>query len=170
MRTKQQVHCLTGHTNTAACVVSRPVDPQVISGSHDFTVRLWDLVAGKSMATLTNHKKSVRAMALHPTESTFMTGAADNIKQWYLPDGKFIQNLSGHNAVINGVAVNSDDVAVSGGDLLHLLNSSSVCYPPSRSFFFPSFFFFFSPSFFLFPLLYVWLPGSPAASVRWIFL
>lgn len=31
------------------------------------------------------------------------------------PDGNFIQNLSGHNAIINTLAVNSDGVLVSGG-------------------------------------------------------
>ena len=41
---------------------------QVITGSHDSTIRLWDLAAGKTMSVLTNHKKSVRALALHPTE------------------------------------------------------------------------------------------------------
>jgi len=29
----------------------------VISGSADKTIRIWDLAAGKSMKTLTNHKK-----------------------------------------------------------------------------------------------------------------
>jgi len=116
MRTKSQVHCLTGHTNTTACVLARGADPQVISGSHDSTIRLWDLTAGKTLATLTNHKKSVRAMVLHPTENTFISGAPDNIKEWYCNDGKFIQNLSGHNAVINALAINQNGVLVSGAD------------------------------------------------------
>jgi WD40 repeat protein len=34
----------------------------------------------------------------------------------YFPDGKFIQNLSGHNAVINSVAINPDGVLASGAD------------------------------------------------------
>ena len=41
---------------------------QVLTGSHDCTIRLWDLAAGKTKAVLTNHKKSVRALAMHPTE------------------------------------------------------------------------------------------------------
>lgn len=46
---------------------------------------------------------------------TFASGSADNIKQWMFPDGNFIQNLSGHNAIINTLAVNSNGVLVSGG-------------------------------------------------------
>lgn len=37
-----------------------------MTGSHDCTIRLWDLAAGKTRATLTNHKKSVRSLVLHP--------------------------------------------------------------------------------------------------------
>ncbi|XP_016145067.1 pleiotropic regulator 1-like [Sinocyclocheilus grahami] len=47
---------------------------------------------------------------------TFASGSPDNIKQWKCPDGNFIQNLSGHNAIINTLAVNSDGVLVSGAD------------------------------------------------------
>lgn len=46
----------------------------------------------------------------------FASGSPDNIKQWKCPDGKFIQNLSGHNAIINCMAVNAESVLVSGGD------------------------------------------------------
>lgn len=46
---------------------------------------------------------------------TFASGSPDNIKQWKFPDGGFIQNLSGHNAIINTLAVNADGVLVSGG-------------------------------------------------------
>lgn len=45
---------------------------QVISGSHDCTVRLWDLAAGRTKATLTNHKKSVRAVVLNPAQLVFL--------------------------------------------------------------------------------------------------
>ncbi|KRY93799.1 Pleiotropic regulator 1 [Trichinella pseudospiralis] len=116
MRTKAQVHCLTGHTNTVACVVCQSAEPQVITGSHDSTIRLWDLAGGRSMCTLTNHKKSVRALALHPRLYMFASASPDNIKQWKCPKGEFIQNLSGHNAIVNALAVNEDSVLVSGGD------------------------------------------------------
>lgn len=46
----------------------------------------------------------------------FASGSPDNIKQWKCPEGKFIQNLSGHNAIINCLAANPEGVLVSGGD------------------------------------------------------
>lgn len=81
------------------------------------------LFTGKTMATLTHHKKSVRAMALHPKEcvsqilwinvsfnghwyiklyllvvfsfarQTFASASADNIKKFNLPKGEFLHNM-----------------------------------------------------------------------------
>eukprot|EP00003_Mantamonas_plastica_P026747 TRINITY_DN5578_c0_g1_i1.p2 TRINITY_DN5578_c0_g1~~TRINITY_DN5578_c0_g1_i1.p2 ORF type:complete len:161 (-),score=60.61 TRINITY_DN5578_c0_g1_i1:504-986(-) len=82
----------------------------------DKTIRCWDLVSGKASSVLTHHKKSVRALAIHPTDYTFSSAAADNIKQWKCPKGRFIQNLSGHNSILNALAVNNENVLVSGGD------------------------------------------------------
>ncbi|GMT09304.1 hypothetical protein PFISCL1PPCAC_601, partial [Pristionchus fissidentatus] len=116
MRTKAQIHCLGGHTNTVADVICQAADPQVITASHDSTIRLWDLAAGRSMCSLTHHKKSVRALALHPSLYMFASASPDNIKQWKCPNGEFMQNLPGHNAIINALACNQDGVLVSGGD------------------------------------------------------
>ncbi|KAI6127242.1 WD40-repeat-containing domain protein [Pisolithus croceorrhizus] len=118
MRTKAQIHVLTGHTATVADVKCQESDPQVITGSMDTTVRLWDLAAGKTMVTLTHHKKSVRALAIHPTEYSFASGSAggNNIKKWKCPEGAFVFNFSGHNAIVNTLSVNSDGVLFSGGD------------------------------------------------------
>ncbi|CAG8447581.1 13116_t:CDS:2 [Cetraspora pellucida] len=116
MRTKQCIHVLSGHNTTVADVKCQEADPQVLTGSMDSTIRLWDLAAGKTMTTLTHHKKSVRALAIHPTEFTFASGSADNIKQWKCPEGVFMQNFEGHRAIINALAVNADNVLFSGAD------------------------------------------------------
>jgi pleiotropic regulator 1 len=78
---------------------------------------LWDLAAGKTMVTLTHHKKSVRALAIHPTEYSFASGAAggNNIKKWKCPEGNFVFNFAGHNAIINTLSVNPEGVFFSGG-------------------------------------------------------
>merc|ERR1712181_217119 len=110
MRSKVNIHTLAGHTNTVSSVLCQATDPQIITASNDSTVRLWDLAAGKSVATLTNHKKSVRGLVSHPKLLMFASGGPDNIKQWRCPDGKFIQNLSGHNAIVNCLAANADGV------------------------------------------------------------
>lgn len=115
MRTRSNIHVLSGHQGTVADVKCQDSDPQVISASLDSTVRLWDLAAGKAMGVLTHHKKGVRSLAVHPTEFTFATASTGSIKQWKCPEGDFMQNFDGHNAIINSLSVNQD-VMFSGGD------------------------------------------------------
>ncbi|KAJ6000930.1 hypothetical protein N7481_001339 [Penicillium waksmanii] len=122
MRTRSNVHVLAGHKGTVADIKCQEADPQIISGSLDATVRLWDLAAGKSMSVLTHHKKGVRALATHPTEFTFASASTGSIKQWKCPEGAFIQNFDGQNAVINSLAVNDENVIFSGGD------NGSMCF------------------------------------------
>ena len=45
----------------------------------------------------------------------FASGAPDNIKIWKFPEGNFLQNFTGHQAIVNTVTVNTDNVLVSGG-------------------------------------------------------
>ncbi|KAJ4424764.1 pre-mRNA-splicing factor prp46 [Gnomoniopsis sp. IMI 355080] len=116
MRTRSNIHVLSGHTQTVSSLVCQEADPQVITGSLDSHVRMWDLAAGKTMGVLTHHKKGVRALASHPSEFTFATGSTSSIKQFKCPEGAFMQNFEGHNAIINTLAVNNDNILFSGGD------------------------------------------------------
>eukprot|EP00854_Cymbomonas_tetramitiformis_P012808 gene12808-15138_t len=117
MRTKTQAFCLSGHDNTVCSILSQGTDPQVITGSHDSTIKLWDLAAGKAITTLTHHKKSVRAMCMHPNEYTFASASADNIKKFLLPKGNFLHNmLSNQRTIVNTMSVNEDGLMVTGGD------------------------------------------------------
>lgn len=117
MRTKAQIFALSGHENTVCSIITQATDPQVVTGSHDTTIKLWDLAAGKSMSTLTFHKKSVRALAMHPFEHSFASASADNIKKFRLPKGEFLHNmLSQQRTIVNCMAINEENVLVSGGD------------------------------------------------------
>tara|TARA_B110000902_G_C14120892_1_gene518169 strand:+ start:283 stop:855 length:573 start_codon:yes stop_codon:yes gene_type:complete len=103
--------------NTIASIIAQDAEPQIITGSHDSTIRLWDIRKGDRAKTcLTNHKKAIRAMVAHKKEYTFLSGAADNIKKWQCPEGKFLKNFAGHNAIINSMALNDDGVLFSGAD------------------------------------------------------
>jgi pleiotropic regulator 1 len=75
------------------------------------------LAAGKTMVTLTHHKKSVCTMAIHPTENSFATASAGgkNIEKWKYPEDAFVFNFGGHNAIINTLSVNSEGVFFSSG-------------------------------------------------------
>ncbi|KAL3154918.1 Prolactin-2C3 [Trebouxia sp. C0009 RCD-2024] len=117
MRSKVQAHVLSGHDDTVCSILSQASDPQVVTGSHDKTVKLWDLRKGKAMATLTYHKKSVRGLALHPTEYCFASASAENIKKFRLPRGEFLHNmLQNQKSIVNTMAVNEDGVLASGAD------------------------------------------------------
>lgn len=122
IRTKNNVHILTGHNQTVVGLATQPLEPQVITGSMDSTIRCWDLVAGRASAVLTNHKKAVRAIGVSPTEHTFVSASADNMKKWKMPEGNFMHNVTGHNCIVHGVAINEDGVMASCGDtgLLHM--------------------------------------------------
>lgn len=126
MRTRSNIHVLSGHTQTVADLVCQEADPQVITGSLDSTVRLWDLAAGKTMGVLTHHKKGVRALATHPTEFTFATGSTGSIKQWKCPEGAFMQNFEGHNAIINTMSVNDQNVFFTGGKIHNDLENKAT--------------------------------------------
>ncbi|KAJ6611607.1 WD40-repeat-containing domain protein [Mycena sp. CBHHK59/15] len=104
MRTKAQIHVLSGHTATVA---------DVIAGSMDSTVRCVfrpHFAAGQTRVTLAHHKKSDRAPALHPTEYLFVSGSAggNNLEKWKCPEGAFVFNFSGHNTIIDMLSVNAE--------------------------------------------------------------
>ena len=66
-------------------------EPQLVSGSADCSIRLWDISTGKKFKSLTHHKKSVRALLPHPVEYSFISLASDGLKLWQCPQGNYIR-------------------------------------------------------------------------------
>jgi len=122
IRTKAAIHVLSSHTNTVMSLATQGTEPQLVTGSMDTTIKFWDIAAGKCSATLTHHKKAPRSLLMHPKEYSMVSAAADNIKHWKFPEGHFIKNFFGHRAIVNAMAVNTDNVLVTGAD------NGSMCF------------------------------------------
>jgi len=131
MRSKRQVHVLAGHANTVEDIICQADEPQIITASHDKMIRFWDIRMGLSTKVLTHHKKGIRALANHHKEHTFASAGSDKIRIWKQPEGDCLRTLDDHNAVINSLAINQDNVLVSGGDngTLHFYDwTSGRCF------------------------------------------
>ena len=58
----------------------------------------------------------MKSLLFHHKEYTFASAAADNIKVWKCPEGEFLRNVEGHDGIVNSIALNQDNVLVSGAD------------------------------------------------------
>src|SRR5262249_761073 len=57
---------IAGHTDEVLCVAMAPASFQILSGSNDQTLRLWDAVSGKELRCLKGHTGPVRSVAFSP--------------------------------------------------------------------------------------------------------
>jgi WD40 repeat protein len=57
---------LEGHSDWVMSIAFSPDGKQVISGSRDKTVQLWDAATGAALQTLEDHSNTVRSVAFSP--------------------------------------------------------------------------------------------------------
>eukprot|EP00928_Gymnodinium_smaydae_P092345 TRINITY_DN7619_c0_g4_i1.p1 TRINITY_DN7619_c0_g4~~TRINITY_DN7619_c0_g4_i1.p1 ORF type:complete len:983 (-),score=256.05 TRINITY_DN7619_c0_g4_i1:18-2636(-) len=77
---------LNGHQKGVNCVEYAPTGekPYLISGSDDFTVKIWDYQTQQCIQTLTGHTNNISAALFHPTLPIILTGSEDNsVRVWH---------------------------------------------------------------------------------------
>ncbi|CAN1257029.1 Protein TORMOZ EMBRYO DEFECTIVE [Linum perenne] len=82
-------HYFKGHKGVVTCIMFHP-DPNqslLFSGSDDATVRVWDLLAKKCVATLEKHFSTVTSMSVSEDGQTLLTAGRDKVVNvWNLND------------------------------------------------------------------------------------
>ena len=82
---------LTGHKSWVKSVAVSPDGKWAASGSHDTTVKIWDLESGKCRATLEGHTSKVRSVAITPDGTRVLSGSQDHtIRIWDASEGKSV--------------------------------------------------------------------------------
>ena len=109
---------LKGHTACVRSVAFSTDGKQVVSGSDDKIVRLWDAVTGAVLQTLEGHTAYVRSVAFSTNNKQVVSGSDDKtVRLWDTVTGAVLQTLESHIYGVNSVAFSPDGKqVVSGSD------------------------------------------------------
>jgi WD40 repeat protein len=88
----------------------------VLSGSSDWTIKLWDAATGAPIRTFEGHPDGVRSVSFSPDGARVLSGSVDKtIKLWDAATGAPIRTFEGHSGVVNSVAFSPDGARVLSG-------------------------------------------------------
>ena len=89
----------SGHKSLISSVAFSPNGRMLASGSHDNTVRLWEVrvgelyLIGDVLQILARHTEAVAAVAFSPNSRIVASGSHDNtIRLWEVPTGETLKN------------------------------------------------------------------------------
>ncbi len=78
------IHKLEGHTGEVRAIAFSPDGQQILSGSYDRTLRLWDTDSGQLIHKLEGHTSSVLAIAFSPDGKQILSGGWDKtLRLWH---------------------------------------------------------------------------------------
>lgn len=108
---------LEGHEQPVVALATVREGRFVVSGSHDASVRLWDLTRRGCVSVLTGHTGPVTSVGLASDGARVVSGSADQtVRVWDPETGKNTATMKGHTDWVVTVAVAPDGrTALSGG-------------------------------------------------------
>ncbi len=108
-QTWQCLQSWSGHSDWVKSIAISPSSTQLVSGSLDSKIKLWNLATGQLEASLDYHDRGVFAVAISPDGKTLASTSWDKtIKLWQLPSGDLIDTLTGHAGSVRSAVFTHD--------------------------------------------------------------
>ncbi len=115
-KTKIEIVPLVPHAINVTAVAFSPDGTRVLSGSQDFTLKLWDIASGKLIRTFDAHTSSVAAVTFSPDGTRVLSGSWDKtLKLWDAASGQLLRTFGGHTDRVNSVVFSPDGTRLLSG-------------------------------------------------------
>jgi len=123
------IQTLYGHSNLVSSVAFSHNGTQVVSGSYDETVKIWDVSSGACLKTLEGHSRIVNSVAFLHNSTQVVSGSDDEtVKIWDASSGACLKTLESHSSTVTSVAFSHDGTQVvsgSGDNTVKIWDASS---------------------------------------------
>ena len=118
------------HEGPVQCVAFMPGGKQVVSGSTDGTLRVWDITNGATIRVIEGAELGAYAVTVSPDGTKAAAGCKDGkLREFALADGSLVRELSGHRGYVRSVTYTHD-----GSRLLSSAGDGSICvWEPERA-------------------------------------
>ncbi|KAM0363085.1 hypothetical protein ACHAPK_011223 [Fusarium culmorum] len=107
---------LEGHMDPVTSVVFSNNSTLIASGSHDKTIKIWNVATGEEEQTLKGHMHFVTSVVFSNDSTLIASGSHDKtVKIWKVATGKEEQTLKGHTDSVYSVVFSNDRKLIASG-------------------------------------------------------
>ncbi|KAF2153898.1 WD40 repeat-like protein [Myriangium duriaei CBS 260.36] len=106
---------LSGHHNSVRAIAAH--GDTLVSGSYDFTVRVWRISSGELVHRLQGHSAKVYSVVLDHERGRCISGSMDTlVKVWSLDSGMCLFNLEGHTSLVGLLELSHGNLVSAAAD------------------------------------------------------
>ena len=100
---------LKSHSEAVVTLAVSPDGRWLVSGSEDWTLRLWDVQVNRVVCTFEGHTGIVHTVAFTPDGKSILSGSEDRLLcLWDINSAQLIETFKGHTLAVQGVAISDD--------------------------------------------------------------
>ena len=109
------IRTLSGHQHSVRAISAH--GDTLVSGSYDYSVKVWKISTGEIVHTLRGHVQKVYSVVLDHKRNRCISGSMDNlVKVWSLDTGSVIYTLEGHTQLVGLLDLSHDRLVSAAAD------------------------------------------------------
>ncbi|MGO9172023.1 MAG: toll/interleukin-1 receptor domain-containing protein [Rhodomicrobium sp.] len=114
----KKIRSLSGHSTRVTSAAFSGDGTLALTGSHDNTIKLWQIPTGSAVRTFNGHQGWVWSVAISLDGRFGLSGSVDEtLRLWDLATGREVRSFKGHAGSVHSVAITPDGrCALSGGN------------------------------------------------------